>query len=178
MMKSALGLLIASLIAGGVGFVVSRMDQAKKSAHVLTALDGRRVDLSALKGKIVVLSFGATWCPPCWEELPVFEELAEKYKNRPVAFYWVSIDDTELSDQKLQQELKEKAPRFGFRVPVLRDPEAGLLLEHKVDGVPALLVFDREGKLVGQPHLGFDGREAFLKDLSATIDSLLKKMQP
>ncbi|HXF03921.1 MAG TPA: TlpA disulfide reductase family protein [Blastocatellia bacterium] len=178
MMKSAFALLIVGLIAGGAGFIVSRMDQSKKSDHVFTALDGSRVDLSALKGKIVVLSFGATWCPPCWEELPVLEELAEKYKNHPVAFYWVSIDDTEMSDEKLRQELKEKAPRFGFRVPVLRDPEAGLLVEHKVDGVPALLIFDREGKLVGQPHLGFDGREAFLRDLSTTIDSLLKRIQP
>lgn len=177
-MKNALVLLITGLIAGGVGFVASRMDQTKKPARVLTALDGGRVDLGALRGKIVVLSFGATWCPPCWEELPILEELAEKYQDRPVVFYWVSIDDAELSDQKLRQELKEKAPRFRFRLPVLRDPQANLLLEHKVDGVPALLIFDRDGTLVGEPRLGFDGRDAFLKDVGNIIDSLLKEERP
>ncbi len=173
-MKNALLLLGVGLVAGGVGLVTTLRDQSTKPARVLMTLDGRPVDLAALKGKIVVMSFGATWCPPCWEELPVLEEVAEKYQNRPVLFYWVSIDDADMSDEKLRQELKEKAPRFRFRVPVLRDPDASLLLQHKVEGVPTVLVFDGEGKLVGEPHVGFAGRESFLKEVSTILDTLLR----
>lgn len=59
----------------------------------LKSLDGRTRKLSALRGKIVVVNFWATWCGPCQEELPRLTQLEETYAGKPVEFVLISIDE-------------------------------------------------------------------------------------
>ncbi len=143
---------------------------AQKRSFSLLALDGRTVDLTHYRGQVVVLSFGATWCPPCREELPVLQKIADHYTGRPVAFFWISIDDPEVSNDQLRQFVS----RLGVRLPVLRDPEARILQEFKTDGVPALLILDRNGEPIGAPHVGFADPESYRSELMKTLDALLK----
>lgn len=56
-------------------------------------LDGQSHKLSALRGKIVVVNFWATWCGPCQEELPRLNQIAASYSGKPVSFVFISIDD-------------------------------------------------------------------------------------
>ncbi|MDE2136879.1 MAG: TlpA family protein disulfide reductase [Gammaproteobacteria bacterium] len=62
-------------------------------ALVVRQLDGRDLDLAALRGKVVILNFWATWCPPCRAEMPVLEAFYEKYASRGVMVIGVSADD-------------------------------------------------------------------------------------
>jgi thiol-disulfide isomerase/thioredoxin len=59
----------------------------------LKGLDGQSHRLSALRGKIVVVNFWATWCAPCQEELPRLAQIAESYAGKPVSFVLISIDE-------------------------------------------------------------------------------------
>lgn len=59
----------------------------------LKTLDGKSHKLSALRGKIVVVNFWATWCAPCQEELPRLSEIAASYAGKPVEFVLISIDE-------------------------------------------------------------------------------------
>ncbi len=142
----------------------------RRSLFKLASLDGRTVDLTQYRGRVVVLSFGATWCPPCREELPTLQKVADQYAGRPVAFFWVSIDEPEVSNQQLRQFVA----RLGVRLPVLRDPEASILQEFKTDGVPALLILDLNGEPIGPPHVGFSDPESYVNELTKTLNALLK----
>ena len=58
-------------------------------------LSGEELALSDLRGKVVVLNFWATWCPPCREEMPSFESIYREYQDRDVVFVGVAVADTE-----------------------------------------------------------------------------------
>ena len=84
----------------------------------LQGLDGRVYDLNDLRGNVVLVSFGATWCGPCTAELRALGELLVEYRGKPVKFYWISIEGPdEVSNDGLKRYAKERRVSF----PVLRD---------------------------------------------------------
>jgi peroxiredoxin len=84
----------------------------------LQGLDGKVIDLSELRGSVVLVSFGATWCAPCSTELRALEEILSEYREKPVKFFWVSIErPEEITNAALRRYAKERKLSF----PVLRD---------------------------------------------------------
>lgn len=106
----------------------------------LSAIDGRRVKLSDLKGKVVLIDFWATWCGPCVKSTPTLNKLYAKYKERGFEILYVSVDE--------QSDLYKIAPfakehKLGF--PVLLDQETKALYNVKV--FPTTIFVDREGNI-------------------------------
>jgi len=109
--------------------------------------DGSAVHLSDAKGKIVVLSFWATWCGPCRELEPLFERVAARYSGKPdVIFYALNCDDDE---SLVAPFLAEEKPK----TPVLFADGLERLLG--VDSFPTTLILDRTGKIAFRTN-GFD----------------------
>lgn len=127
-------------VAGGDGFR-------------LKGLDGKLYDTSEMRGDVLVVSFGATWCVPCtWEQVAV-EELKVEYKGKPVRFLWVSIEEKErTSDNLLRHYAKERR----MTVPVLRDPGGVALAQYEKASarIPVVVFFDAEGRRSGDAHRG------------------------
>ena len=119
----------------------------------LKGLDGKFYDTSEMKGDVLVVSFGATWCVPCtWEQVAV-EELKVEYTGKPVRFLWVSIEDTKrVSNNLLRHYVKERR----MTVPVLRDPGGVALAQYETTGtrIPVVVFFDAEGHPSGPAHKG------------------------
>jgi peroxiredoxin len=108
----------------------------------LKDLSGKSWTLSELRGKVVLVNFWATWCPPCRKEMPDLEALYERFGTR--GFVVLGISD---------EESGKVAPFIGDRkvtFPVLLDPERKAHDEFVVEGIPKSFVYDREGKLVAQ----------------------------
>ena len=104
------------------------------------ALDGSDVSPASLRGKVVIVNFWATWCPPCREEIPDLIALQAKYKDQ-LQIIGVSMDDDAAA-------AKEVAGRFAFNYPLLMgDAKFG----HRYGGIlglPSAFLIGRDGKIV------------------------------
>ena len=108
----------------------------------LSDLQGNSWHLRDLKGKVVLVNFWATWCPPCRKEMPDLQALYDKYKDQ--GFVVVSISDEKAA--KVQLFISERKITY----PVLLDPGRKVNDLFQVEGIPKSFVYDREGKLVAQ----------------------------
>jgi thiol-disulfide isomerase/thioredoxin len=106
------GLLLLSL-AGPAAAGVRVGDRAAAFVKVVDA-KGRRVSLKKYRDRVVVLTFGASWCAPCKRELPALEKLAKKYDSKKVVFFAVNIDSEKSKGMKFmtQAGLKHVQPLF------------------------------------------------------------------
>jgi peroxiredoxin len=108
----------------------------------LTDLQGKTWELKKLRGKVVLVNFWATWCPPCRKEMPDLESLQEHFRDR--GFVVLAISDEE------QDKVKPFIAEHKITYPVLLDPGRKVNDLFQVQGIPKSFVYDRDGKLVAQ----------------------------
>lgn len=109
----------------------------------LERLQGGRVTLAALQGKVVVIDFWATWCPPCRAEMPWLVQMAKRLEAKGVAFVAISEDDPP-GQVPLVTQFAQQVPGLE-RFAVLGNPE----IEEAwgVTSLPTLFILDRQGRL-------------------------------
>jgi peroxiredoxin len=116
-------------------------DKIRQEADfTLTDLQGKTWTLSALRGKVVLVNFWATWCPPCRKEMPDLEALYSRFKDQGLVI--LAISDEEIV--KVQPFITERKITY----PVMLDPGRKVNELFQVDGIPKSFVYNREGKLV------------------------------
>ncbi len=118
-------------------------DQRRQDADfTLTDLQGKKWTLHDLHGKVVLVNFWATWCPPCRKEMPDLESLYERFKDK--GFVILAISDEEQT--KVAPFIKEK----NISYPVLLDNGDKTNNLFQVEGIPKSFVYNRDGKLVSE----------------------------
>lgn len=103
---------------------------------------GAAVKLSELKGKVVLLNFWATWCPPCREEIPSMMKLNKTMTGKPFQMVAVSIDEG--GKQAIEAFFKET----GFSLPTYLDASGAGAKAYGITGVPETFIIDKQGILV------------------------------
>ncbi len=112
----------------------------RASDFTLKSLDGAPVHLADLQGKIVLLDFWATWCPPCRRELPTIEALSRKYKDQGVLVYGVNNEDARVAKSFLAQHHPDLA--------TLHDDRGKIQRSYGCYSIPTVMVIDRSGTVV------------------------------
>lgn len=142
----------------------------------LKGVDGKNYDLSEMRGQVLLVSFGATWCRPCDAELLALEELKREFKSQPVRFLWVSIErDEEISDGKLRDYVKAK----GLTFPVLRDTTGDIYRQFSVRRrIPLVIFINQEGELALPQHTGMAEPELYKRTMRERINKLLQTTAP
>jgi peroxiredoxin len=107
----------------------------------LKDVDGKRVDFSQFKGKVVVLDFWATWCVPCRSEIPGYGKLQEKYRDKGLVIIGVSLD------QEGPGAVKKFIGDFHMNYRVVMGDDAVVEAFGGVDGIPTTFIIDRNGKI-------------------------------
>jgi peroxiredoxin len=131
----------------------------------VSGLNGERITLRELKGRVVFLNFWATWCPPCKEEMPSMERLHRRYKARGFTILAVSIDSGG------EGTVRDFVKAHGLTFPIGLDPKLEVANLYGVRALPSTVLIDRSGTTTGVA-LGprdWDGAAAH-----AVVESLLK----
>ena len=158
-----------------------RKDLAKQMINLpapgftLTDVNGKRVSLEELKGKVVLVDFWATWCGPCKASFPAMQQALNRFKDDPnVQFLfihtWERGDSTPAQNAK--KFIEEK--KYSFQVPMdLKDPVTGVnkvVDSYKVTGIPTKFVIDRNGNIRFR-FTGFNaGEDAAVEEVTAMIE--------
>ncbi len=108
----------------------------------LKDLRGTSWTFGDLRGKVVLVNFWATWCPPCRKEMPDLESLYTKFRDKGRVVLAISDEDAAKVTPFIQQR--------GITFPVLLDPDRKVNDLFVVYGIPKTFIYDREGKLVAQ----------------------------
>ena len=125
---------------------------------MLNKLGGGTVSLKALRGKIVILNFFATWCDVCQKEAASFKHLKEDIKNEDVVFLRVAI----LSDQEDVRRFKKE---FDVSSQILIDKKGAVARAYKIFGHHETFFINREGKIVGRTFAETDWASESMRDL-------------
>ncbi len=102
---------------------------------------GKPGHLTDLKGKVVILNFWATWCPPCIEETPALNRLQKYVESRNALVLGVSIDEDPGAYEKFLKD-------YGIVFPTFREPTRRLALDYGTPVFPDTYVIDRHGKIL------------------------------
>ncbi|MBI5330443.1 MAG: TlpA family protein disulfide reductase [Betaproteobacteria bacterium] len=131
----------------------------------LPDLDGKTVDLAALRGKLVVVNFWATWCPPCRREMPSLERLRRQLGPQGLEVLAVDVGEDVDTVFAFTGQL-EPGPEFR----ILLDRDSAAMQAWKVKGLPTTFVADPSGKVIFRAVGGreFD-HESVIKQLQAHL---------
>jgi cytochrome c biogenesis protein CcmG/thiol:disulfide interchange protein DsbE len=107
--------------------------------------------LADYRGKVVVLNFWASWCPPCIDELPLLERTQRRIEDRGATVLGVNYKD-------LPEDALRLVRRFGLSFPSLRDRDGEYAEDFAATGFPETFVVDRKGRIAAVRRGPVDGR--------------------
>jgi peroxiredoxin len=130
----------------------------QKADFTLKDLQGRTWTLSELRGKVVLVNFWATWCPPCRKEMPDLDALSQRFASQGLVVLSISDENPATVTKYLLQHT--------FDYPILIDTERKVGDAFHIEGIPQSFVFNRQGKLVAQ-SIDMRTQNQFLQMLAA-----------
>lgn len=129
----------AAVAAGGTAKALPKLGAAP--AWKLKDLNGAEVSSEQLKGKVVVVDFWATWCPPCREEIPGYIAMAEKYAKDGLVIVGISLD------QAGADVVKAFAAKHKMNYPVVMGDDAVVSAFGGIEALPTTFLIDRDGQV-------------------------------
>lgn len=157
----AVGAYVALHGRGRIGRGPTAKQHSVAPDFSLPQLNGQLLQLSACRGKVVLLDFWATWCTPCREEIPHLVELQNKYRDRGLEIIGVSMDDS-------PDPVREFYQRFQMNYPVVMgNAEIGERYGG-VLGLPIAFIIDRDGRIYAK-HIGAIEASVLEQDVRAVL---------
>jgi peroxiredoxin len=136
-----LGVIAATSLAS------SGLEGRSAPDFALKSSTGENLRLSEYRGEVVMVNFWATWCGPCRQEMPLLDELYQRYERVGFNLLGVNIDDDSRKAMKMIEEL-------GVNFPVLFDSRKEVSRLYEVEAMPVTVLIDREGN-VRYVHHGY-----------------------
>jgi len=144
-------LAVESLSTAGV--INAPLDSKPATDFLLKDVNGKLVKVSDYKGKVVVLNFWATWCPPCRREIPDFNELQAQYGSQGIQFLGIALDDEGV------EKVKSWMTTNPVSYPVLIPDNTIVAKYGEMSAIPVTFVIDRQGN-IRTSYVGMRKKEA------------------
>ena len=147
-MKNKLIPIVTAILALAIGLYFGLKPQSGQSyplsGYTFETPQGGSLDLGALKGKVVVLNFWATWCPPCVEEMPELDALYPQLQAQNVELIGIAID----SPANVQQFLLKTRVNYPIVLAGMTGTELGKVLGNQQGGLPFTVILDENGNKI------------------------------
>lgn len=155
-----LGNFVGCRRSGQVSLAGQLAKDAPAPDFSLQDVNGHTVSLSQFKGKVIVLDFWATWCPPCRQEIPHLTEFYNQNKDKGVVLIGIALDDDGL------KAVKPFVNEHKVTYPVVIGDAKVQQAYGGIQGIPTKFIINKEGKIV-QTLVGYQ-----------TVDTIQKAVQP
>ncbi len=133
-----------------LAMMISRFDQgmplgenAPQIQKNLLNDPSKELNIEALKGKVVILDFWATWCGPCQSTLPALNQVYQKYKDEN----WLWIGTVNTDEDLTDTQIKAFIDKRKFVFPVVTDGNSQISMKYEVRSLPTLVVIDKDGRI-------------------------------
>lgn len=158
-------MMIPGLLVTSASFAKTEPLSGAAPDFTLPLAGKKKLKLSQLQGNVVMINFWASWCGPCREEMPLIEDLFQKYKKLGFVVYGVNVD---ANPQDAQALLKESGVSF----PVGYDTKNKVSQLYSVDSMPSTVMVDRKGNMRFL-HRGY--KPGYEKDYEKQIRQLIRE---
>lgn len=152
--------LLAGLLAAACGGGGEEKSRALKApAFSLSTVAGdKTISLADYEGKVLIVDFWATWCPPCKREIPHFNDLYAQYQGKGLEILGVSLDQG--GAPAVEQYMASSAPSLTPQYPVVMADREVQAAYGPIGSIPTTFVIDRKGN-VQQKIVGYEEKEFF-----------------
>lgn len=116
----------------------------KAPDFLIKSIDGKEYNLQKIKGKYVYIDVWATWCGPCKVQIPYMKQLEEKFRDAPIEFVSISVDDEK--DKSLWKKMVEENEMSGLQLFAGR--ENNFAYDYQIQFIPTFILLDKEGNIL------------------------------
>jgi peroxiredoxin len=147
---------------------LTRVGQEAPSFTLVTT-GGDTLSSAELRGKVVLINFFATWCPPCLQEMPLLEKrIWERFREKGLVLLAIGREHTD-------EELKAFAKKKGFVLPMAADPQRKVYGKFATGFIPRNYLIDRQGRIAYQ-SIGFEEEE--FAEMVRAVEKSLSESKP
>jgi peroxiredoxin len=139
-MRTQLNLFVIAMLSLCLSGPVTAENIRSAPDFTLTDANGQSVTLSDLRGQVVMINFWASWCGPCREEMPLLEQIHQRYEALGFTLLGINVEEDSTNGQAF---LQERPVSF----PVLYDPKNNLSKLYDVIAMPSTVLIDRQGNI-------------------------------
>jgi thiol-disulfide isomerase/thioredoxin len=151
-MKTTLLILLVAAMGLTAGLLWQQKNQLTAVAAVerpalqfsFPDLNGQVQDVSQWRGKILVINFWATWCPPCLKEIPEFIKWQQEYQSQNLQFVGIALDE----QAAVAEYLQRTASNYPNLIAGMEGSQLAYQLGNVINAVPFTVIVDQQGQIV------------------------------
>ncbi len=140
----------------------------KAPDFTVTTIEGETITLSDLKGKVVIIDFWDTWCPPCRKGIPDFIELYKEYKDS--GFVMIGLAFGRQGKEKVKEFIQE----YNINYPIAIPSHSVINSFGEIRSIPTAFLIDQNGNIVNK-YIGLRPKDVFENDIKKLLETKIKE---